>query len=382
MINLLALKAYLEKSKKIAFLWVALAVFPYLFGYFHVKIHESNFKTAEKLNVCLVQTSILPEQKNLFQKYKNKFISPVVQWNRIIKFINQESTKDLDLIVLPEAALPFSAFSNFYPLRVVEELIIQNYGRKALHKMPKLKKPFAERYLNKWYVSNSFISKTLANIYDAEIVIGLDDFDEKTNKSFNAGFYFNPKNERYQRYEKQKLVPIGEYIPFSLLENYALKKYGIGSSFAKGETSKVFSDKNKLSISICYDETYPKIMREAKLKGAKLFVNITNNAWFYNSKLARQHFDLAKMRAVENGTPLVRACNTSVTAGIDSFGRVIDAIYLENEARAITMQVSSFSYKTLYSFWGDSFILILSFFSIVIYLGKEFLKKNQNLPMN
>ncbi len=369
-VNLIALKACISKSFKLAILWFFLAVFPYLYGYLHEKIYEDGFKHANKLNVCLVQTALLPEQKVLTTNLLDHFISPMDQWQRIINFINQKKLNDLDIIVLPEVALPFRANDPIYLFEKVQFFFSQNFGKQALSKLPVLKEPLAKRYKNNWFVSNSYFAKALSNIYQSEVVIGFEDFDEKLAKSYNAAFYFHPQLDTYQRYEKQVLVPMGEYIPFSFLAKLALQKYGIASSFSKGQRSKIFSDKN-YSFSICYEEIYPNIMRQAKKKGAKCFVNLTNDSYFFRSKLFRQHFDHAKVRAVENGLPLIRACNTGVTAAIDAFGRVVDAIYKEDEARALFVKTPLFSYKTIYSLFGDYLIIFFSFFIIILYILKS-----------
>lgn len=375
-VNLTALKAIIDKSFKVGILWVILAFFPYLYGYFHEKIYEKKFELSNKLNVCLVQTALLPEEKVLTKNYFDHFISPMYQWQRIINFINQKKIDDLDLIVLPEAALPFSANDHFYPFEKVQLLFSQKFGEDVLAKLPILKEPFARQYKDDWYVSNSYFAKALSNIYQSEIAIGFDDFDQKIDKSYNAAFYFSPKLDTYKRYEKQVLVPMGEYIPFSFLAKIALKKYGIASSFTKGDESKIFSDKN-YAFSICYEETFSNIMRKAKNKGAKCFVNLTNDAYFPKSKLFRQHFDHAKIRAIENGIPLIRACNTGITAVVDSFGRVVDAMYKEDQAGALFVKAPLFSYKTIYSLFGDYLVILFSSLVIISYFIQH-KRRNKN----
>jgi apolipoprotein N-acyltransferase len=370
-VNLIGLKAIKQKCIDAYILWIILALFPYFYGYFHEKIYENKFLSSSKLNVCLVQTSLLPEQKNLTKNSFDHFVSPILQWEKVINLINQTNINKFELIVFPEAAFPYGANDHFYPFENVKELFIKKFGEQILYKLPSLKEPYAINYDGIWYVSNSYFAKALSKIFDSEIAIGFDDYEPESNKYYNAAFYFHPNLELFKRYEKQILVPIGEYIPFSFLADMALKKYGIGASFSKGKENKIFSEKNAYSFSICYEETYPYLMRKARLKGANNFINLTNDAYFYKSKLFRQHFEHAKIRSVENGVPLIRACNTGVTAGVDSFGRVIDAIYSEDEAKALYIKVPQFSYKTLYLFWGDYFILGLSLISILIFYIKS-----------
>src|SRR5690606_27562937 len=93
--------------------------------------------------------------------------------------------------------------------------------------------------------------------------------------------------------------------------------------FTPGTKAQVIEHpKVKVGVCICYEETFGNLMRENKQLGASLLVNLTSDVWYPNSSLPWQHFDHARLRTVEMGLPLVRACNTSVTASLDSLGRV------------------------------------------------------------
>ncbi len=86
--------------------------------------------------------------------------------------------------------------------------------------------------------------------------------------------------------------------------------------------------------------------------------------WYPYSRLPQQHFDHSRLRTVENGIPLVRACNTGVTGAVDSLGRIVkvfgeDMYKLQGQAAAFAVRVPTYHYQTLYSKGGD--LLILSF---------------------
>ena len=105
------------------------------------------------------------------------------------------------------------------------------------------------------------------------------------------------------------------------------KSYGISDFFTHGRESKVIESKVPFSISICYEETFAELIREGYgSKVQTLFVNVTNDNYYPNSRLPQQHFDHAKLRAVENGVPLIRACNTGITGVVDRFGRVVSVL--------------------------------------------------------
>jgi apolipoprotein N-acyltransferase len=107
-------------------------------------------------------------------------------------------------------------------------------------------------------------------------------------------------------------------------------------------------------------------MREGRQKGAEVMVNLTSDVWYPNSKLPRQHLDHARVRTVENGIPLIRACNTGVTAAIDSLGKNVSVLggdqpeKVEWVADGLVVHVPLYSYHTLYSKLGDSLIIGIS----------------------
>ena len=131
------------------------------------------------------------------------------------------------------------------------------------------------------------------------------------------------------RYEKRILLPIAEYIPFNWVKKFALK-YGIADSFTPGLEAKVFQmGRVKTGVSICYEETFGNLMRANRAKGADLLINLTNDAWYPDSRLPSVHYLHGRLRAVELGIPLLRSCNTGVTCGIDALGRTIGMLPFE-----------------------------------------------------
>jgi apolipoprotein N-acyltransferase len=260
-----------------------------------------------------------------------------------------------------------------YPYLVVREALMEAFGSDCEKKFPPLYFPFAqEREVagrKIWYVSNLFWCQSLANLYDAEVLAGLDHVDRSQEKNFNSAFYFKPHQFLIQRYDKQILLPLAECLPWEVLRPLA-KNYGINDFFSCGNEVKIFGDKVPFSPSICYEETFAGMMRKARVEGAELFVNISNDNYFPGTSLHEQHLFHARVRAVENGVPLIRACNSGVTAVIDSFGRV--AAEFEAKEGVLNYGLKPFHFPTLFSFWGDAgivclcLIFILSFFCQLI----------------
>jgi len=194
-----------------------------------------------------------------------------------------------------------------------------------------------------------------------------------TKQCFSAALRYSPGKFSSERYEKQILVPLAEYVPFEWCRSL-VAGYGITEFYTHGRESKVFAGPQPISLSICYEETFPDVMREGRIKGAELFVNLTNDNWYPNSKLPKQHFDHARIRAVENGTPLLRACNSGITAVINARGELVDQLKAPEGVLFATVPQGSFS--TLYTFFGDALILGISLgFMISFFLFSRRRKK-------
>ncbi len=369
LVNLTLLKAWNEKSLKQGGVWACLALFPYLFGLAQESWVETHVPISKSLKVALVQTNLAPEEKEFDSKYPEKYIDPVLQWKEILSTFKGETS--FDLIVLPEAALPLGAHSAIYDFEAVKDL----FPEEAL---PALKRPFALFYQGSWRVCNAFLAQALANQYRAHVIIGLDDRD--LMGKYNAAFQFSPTAQPHLRYEKQILAPIGEYIPLRnwiRFSRFIGDQFGIFGSFDAGKEGKVFPAPIPIGISICLEETFTSLIRDLRLKGAELFVSVSNDAYFPRTKLGRQHFDHGRVRAAENGTPLLRSCNSGMSSGIDCFGRPFKILNPQKKTEGLFFSFPVRIHSTLYTFWGDTAILGQSVFWIATYL---FFKRKKKLP--
>lgn len=361
-VNFLAVNLILAPQKKTLMTFGGFFLLPYLFGGVHLAYHDAQAK-GNLFHVALVQTALLPDEKELYSGREEKFVHPYFQWAQILTHLKKYEDKKLDLIVLPEYAVPFSSHATVYPLEHIQQVIGSELGDLT----PLLKEPLAEKRGGEWFVSNALLMQALANRLEGEIVVGMDAASEE--KSFNAAFHFIPHQHDIFRYEKRILLPLAEYLPFSFLKPL-VARYGITHFFTHGKGAKVTTGKYPMSLSVCYEECFPHIMREGRQKGAKLFVNVTNDGWYPYSRLPEEHFIHGRVRAIENGAALLRACNTGVTAGIDSLGRTIARFenkegQFELEKGALYVPLPLYSFPTLYTLWGDLFILILSLIALL-----------------
>jgi len=288
--NLLALKVLTSFSWSRVTLCLATALTPYLFGWAHVSFHQKQMaEYPEHLSTLIVQTSLYPEYKLSING--SQPLPPHLQWERILSLLFPYGDYKPDLIVFSEAVVPYGADFPIYPLEVVEHAFTSFFDqKKAL--------PPSTNQL----VGNTYWAQAVANQFSADVVIGLEDYERGVDghvlRAYNAAFLFRPISNTSQRYEKRVLVPMGEYIPFDWCRNF-LAKYGIEDSFTAGEEAKVFqTSRVPIGLSICYEETYGHLMRESRLNGAALLINLSNDVWYPRSRLPMVHFFHGRSRKV------------------------------------------------------------------------------------
>ncbi|WP_291976095.1 MULTISPECIES: apolipoprotein N-acyltransferase [unclassified Chelatococcus] len=135
-------------------------------------------------------------------------------------------------------------------------------------------------------------------------------------------------------YDKVHLVPFGEYLPFGgLLERFGLRQFvEVPGTFAAGAKSAPLAVPGlpETAPLICYEAIFPEDVIPAGTRPA-LLLNLTNDAWFGMTAGPHQHFAQARLRAIEQGLPLIRAANTGISAVIDPYGRVTASLGLGQE---------------------------------------------------
>ena len=183
----------------------------------------------------------------------------------------------------------------------------------------------------------------------------------------NSAYLLSPDGELLGRYDKQHLVPFGEYIPLKSSLLFFLEKMveGIGDfqagpgptilSFQLKESDGVAPARRvKFGVVICYEVIFPDLVRRIAGSGAEFLVTITNDAWFGDSSAPAQHFSMVVLRSVENHLAFARAANTGISGFIDPFGRIIVASPTFTQT-ALQAEIPVRQTKTFYSRHGDVF---------------------------
>jgi apolipoprotein N-acyltransferase len=171
----------------------------------------------------------------------------------------------------------------------------------------------------------------------------------------NAAVLIGPDGRHADAYDKIRLLPFGEYVPMRSIIPFLDKVPALAGEFTPGDRVHLLDVGGaRLSISICFESSFPDLAREARAAGASGFVNLTNDAWFGPTPEPRQHLAHAVMRSVENRTEQVRVTNAGYSARIDAAGRIVDSTDLFREAtRRWVLPREPWGGETLYTRAGD-----------------------------
>lgn len=172
-------------------------------------------------------------------------------------------------------------------------------------------------------------------------------------------------------YDKVHLVPLGEYIPFR--KHLAPVSGFIGrGSFEEGENRVTLGVPGLPSFSpvICYEVIFPAAVT-GPAERPRWLLNVTNDAWFGLSSGPFQHLASARLRAVEEGLPMIRAANTGVSAVIDAYGRVLASLDMMEEG-IIDHPLPQAREPTPYGRWGDGMLLlVLVLMGVCLAVGRK-----------
>jgi apolipoprotein N-acyltransferase len=192
------------------------------------------------------------------------------------------------------------------------------------------------------------------------------------DKPRNTMLYMDPAGGPSALYDKQHLVPFGEYMPFAaLIDRIGLSGLtGLAGRFVQGQGSRVITGQNlpNFLALICYEAIFPQYARNIENR-PEWIVHITNDAWFGQFSGPYQHLVQAQMRALEQGLPLVRSANTGISAMIDPYGRIVQELDL-GTAGYFDARLPAAIQPTIYARFGEwiwFIFAILLLFGTVIY---------------
>ena len=286
----------ISKIKKIiSFIVIFFIIFNlYIYGNYEVNKNKKSLESVkEKIYVKVISPNFNLEYGLTDQEIEKRF-------RKLIKYSDPDQGKET-LFVWPEGVFSGYSYNEILPFK---DLILNNFS-------------------NKHY-----------------IVFGVNKLDPISGKFYNSMLVINNKLEIIQSYNKRKLVPFGEFLPFeNIVSKLGLKKITEGhGSFLKGENNNsLVIEGIKILPLICYEIIFPDLIQKSDTN-TNLIVNISEDGWFGNSIGPDQHFAKAIFRAIENNTFLLRSTNQGVSAIIDNKGNLIKKMN-RNEAGNIEFEV-------------------------------------------
>ena len=196
--------------------------------------------------------------------------------------------------------------------------------------------------------------RRLAAATGSWLLFGSDQIERGTpNRTYNSAFMLDDHGATSAVYHKIYLVPFGEYVPFGSVLTFVAPLVEAVSAFSPGQRVTMMPvNGHMVSTAICYEVVYPHLIRQGVLNGSELLTTITNDAWYGETSAPFQHFELATMRAIEQGRYLVRAANTGISGIVDPYGRVLARTQLF-ETTTVMGDVRFLQERTVYAKIGD-----------------------------
>jgi len=308
-------RAYAQKKAARAglILWLLVILFGVIFSYGAFRLNEP--MNGQKMQIAVVQGNIPQELK-----WHKAYWPDIMEKYKIITL--RADLEEPDLIIWPETSFPGFLGEDDHMFDLLRD----------------------------------FIRTEIT----APVLLGTVVRDQENY--FNSTVLISDDGEILKQYNKLHLVPFGEYIPFRkympiLTDIVPIADFSRGTEYLLFDTDSKAT--HKMATLICFEDSVSYLSRHFVHKGANVLVNVTNDAWFKDTKMPFMHLQTAIFRSVENRRALIRAANTGVSAFIDAKGRITKRF--EDKGRATyvqgyaTEEVTLLSGETFFTRFGDIF---------------------------
>jgi apolipoprotein N-acyltransferase len=310
-----------------------------LMAYGHWRLAQPAPMATDAPRIRLVQPSVLQREKWM-PAHQRRIFNLHLDLTKRNAYGVEDGAAGVDLVLWPEAAMPFLPLDTPEAIELIGQLLPPRThlvsGALRSDIPPNPEKPDAHRL-------------------------------------FNSLLAFGTGGQLAATYDKIHLVPFGEFLPlYAFLNTIGLEPLTRrGEGFASGPTPRPLITLPGLPAFaplICYEAIFPRAIVQGAERPAFL-ANVTNDGWFGNSTGPRQHLHQARVRAVEEGLPLLRAANNGITAVIDAQGRVLARLDLD-VVGVIDARLPAALPPTVYGRFGDlGFVLMLVAGLVVVAAG-------------
>ena len=307
----------------------------------------------------------------LFIVYSNNkisYVSAAVLIISLLPFSPADEIKDgIKVSIVQPASDPFLKYEDNYYLKIEDNLnkLIDTVSKDSeLVVLPEAELPYSQnsiRFIN--FLRNTEISE--------KIILGVWKYDDA--KLYNA--IFSPRYN--EAYKKIHLVPFGEYIPFieglrGIINFFDLPMSNVSHGSQLQENIRIL-DNIPISSPICFDIAFPNTVRKMN-KSSLLMINVSNDTWFGNSIGPYHHLSIARVRSIENNRYTIRATNDGISAIISNKGTIVTLLD-KGKSDILEGNVKLIKNSTFYSRNGHLFFIILSFIIVLIPFLKIIWKK-------
>ncbi|HBV76164.1 MULTISPECIES: apolipoprotein N-acyltransferase [Vibrio] len=313
--------AYLTLARKWQYMLLPVGIFALSYGLNQVQWVKPN--PASKTSFALIQGNI---------DQKMKWI-PSHRWPTLMKYTDlSRANWDADIVIWPEAAIP--ALEQELPafLRNLDTAARQN---------------------NTTLITGVISQDSMGAYYNSILTLG----DKKS-----APYDYDSEI----RYNKHHLLPFGEFVPFGDLLRPIAPFFNLPmSSFQRGSfiQPNLIAHGRHLLAALCYEIIFNEQVRQNITADTDFILTLSNDAWFGHSIGPLQHMEIARMRALELGKPLIRATNNGVTAVTDYQGKIIKQVP-QFQTEVLRAEVESTSGNTPYRTLGSWLLYLWSFIGI------------------
>ncbi|WP_066377481.1 MULTISPECIES: apolipoprotein N-acyltransferase [unclassified Anabaena] len=204
-----------------------------------------------------------------------------------------------------------------------------------------------------FFDKNLAVTPLVSAIKDKGVIAWVGAFGSKGRSYTNSLFTINGDGEITSRYDKSKLVPLGEYIPFEEVLGAIIQRLSpLDEHQVHGSPNQIFDTPlGRAIVGICYESAFPEVFRRQAAAGGEFILSSSNDA-HYSAAMPFQHHAQDIMRAIETDRWSVRATNTGYSAFVDPHGKTLwMSGYNTYETHAATIYRRQT--KTLYVRWGD-----------------------------
>jgi apolipoprotein N-acyltransferase len=185
-------------------------------------------------------------------------------------------------------------------------------------------------------------------------------------KYSNSAYLIHPSPGmvRNQRYDKIRLFPFGEYLPFKEIIPWTFIHVRDSGVYIPGAEFTIFKLPHfRFGVTICWENVFPDLFLQFVRSGAQVMVNITNEARFEKTAAPYQLASISVFRAVENRIFVIRCANTGVSCIINPYGQIVDRVKDGNGEDTfvrgvMSRRITPLDSKTIYTRYGDWFVWV------------------------